>query len=274
MKKVIVPLDFSPIAINALRFADRLAIDINAELIVMNVYDGGISNYDAGWPIDEPFSSVVPLLQQKLDTIIKEKCRSLNVKTILKDGDVKTTILDTVAETKADIVVMGTYGAGLVKKVLYGTNTAYTIANSKVPVIAVPEKYDYRSIDKIIYSTDLGNLEPELKKVNQTALLLMTSIEAIHFRYDTEDIQENKAKFDEVVNNNDVRRIKLVQKILPNKEALVSLLKEYVEDFSNAALVMFQEDRGKFEQLFTDSRTAAIADKLNIPLIAMGKLNA
>jgi nucleotide-binding universal stress UspA family protein len=273
MKKILVPVDFSTNANNALKYADRLASDINAELIVMNIYDGGISNYEAGWPIEELFENVKSLLEDKTNAVIKENCNSLNISTIVKEGNVKDTILDSITELDADFVVMGTHGASLIKKVLFGSNTAHIITHSEAPVLAIPEDYDYMPIQRIVYASDFNNLEAELEMLSRAAELLNTSIETLHLRYETETTTGIEDTFNQIVAENNFKNVTLVQQVFYLENTLANAIKEYAESQKNIVLAMFTQDRNIFESLLLGSKTEYLTYKLHIPLLAMNKEN-
>ena len=61
----------------------------------------------------------------------------MDVEFVERVGDVAPAILDTVAKKKADIIVMGSRGAGGIKGVLLGSVSQKVLAGTKVPVTIV-----------------------------------------------------------------------------------------------------------------------------------------
>ena len=274
MSKILVPLDFSPNAINALKYADQLASATSANLIVMNIYDGGISNYEAGWPVEELFENVIELIKEKTNAVMKENCTSANISTVFKNGNIKDIIIETIEQLEADFVIMGTHGASLIAKVLFGSNTAYTITHSKVPVMAIPGDYAYTPIGKIVYASDFNNIETELRLLNKVSESLNhIPLETLHLRYETEEVGEQKSIFEEIIQANNYANNHLVQDTFDLDNTLANAIKEYAEAQQNIILAMFAEDRNIFQSLFLGSKTEYLTYKLNVPLLAMNKAN-
>ena len=274
MSNILVPLDFSPNAINALKYADNLAKSIDANLIVLNIYDGGISNYEAGWPIEELFDNVVKMIQEKTNAIIKENCSSTNISTVFKNGNVKDLILESIDLLGANFVVMGTHGASSITKVSFGSNTARTIAHSKVPVLAIPGDFSFTPLQKIVYASDFNNLNAELKLLNKVSEQLKNiPIETLHLRYETESAENISEDFQKVIAENNYQNIQLQQETFDLDNTLANAIREYAEAQQNIILAMFAEDRNIFQSLFLGSKTEYLTYKLNVPLLAMNKAN-
>src|SRR6185503_6938352 len=73
-------------------------------------------------------------------------------------------ILDVAKSIKADLIVTGTHGVSGTEK-LFGSNTSNLISKSNIPVMAIPKGYRYKTIDKIIYASDLRNTLAELRTI-------------------------------------------------------------------------------------------------------------
>ncbi len=55
---------------------------------------------------------------------------------------------------KADLIVMGTKGASGFKEVFLGSNAAAVIKDSEIPVLAVPNNFDYKPLKDIVLAVD------------------------------------------------------------------------------------------------------------------------
>jgi len=90
----------------------------------------------------------------------------LNCKKSIAQGSLVPEMSKIIAEERPDLIVMGTKGASGLKRVLIGSNTVKVIANTKVPVLVIPEKAKFESFLKkgkgrIVLATDLDELENE-----------------------------------------------------------------------------------------------------------------
>jgi nucleotide-binding universal stress UspA family protein len=132
MKRILFPTDFSETSKNAFVYAMHLAQSLEAELIVLHVYDlpnlnvGRMANsmqmvYDS---IElenfENLKDEIPLLRQIAE---ENGLGELKISTILKKGDLVWAVRDTIKNEKIDILVMGTKGASGLKEVFLGSNT-------------------------------------------------------------------------------------------------------------------------------------------------------
>ena len=112
-KKILVPLDGSPIAEAVLPHAETLAKSENAELIILRVPVIPAAKYLA---IDPMVASTVrkdirdeaeKYVNEKVDTLKKDQVK---VSGLTREGPVPDVILDTADETHADMIAMSTHG--------------------------------------------------------------------------------------------------------------------------------------------------------------------
>lgn len=271
MQKILVPIDFSPNSINALKYADALAQRIEATLVLLHVYTGNISNYDAGWPIDEPFAAVKKDFENDMELIIKDCCH-VNATYILKEGDAIKEIINTARDSKSDLIVMGTHGATGLTRVFFGSNTAHVFSHSPIPVLAIPQNFAYDAIHKIIYATDLRNFEYEIKVVQAFSGSLGAKIEALHLNYESQNTLIEIERFDSLRHNSLYKNITFTQKNIPMESTLIDYLRTYINSEKNTILAMFTQDKTWLDRVFMNSITEDMAFDLQIPLLAMKKL--
>lgn len=271
MKTILVPIDFSENSINALKYADTLALKLNASIVVLNIYTGDITNYDAGWPMEESFKNVKGIIEKEIQGIIEKHCKS-STKILVREGKVVSEIADSVKETKADLIVMGTHGATGLKRVFLGSNTANLISHSDTPILAIPENYYFSNIQKIIYATDMSHISSELKIISSIADDLNAAVEVLHLKYESEKDQAAEQKFNQALSSISYPKVEFVQEIIPIEETLSDALKNYVQNKKNTALAMFTEDKLWIDRIMLNSITDDMAYDLKLPLLAMRKL--
>ena len=155
MKKILTLLDFSDTSINALKFAAELSVRTSAHLLIINIAQKGDDEAEARKMLD--------FLESELK---KASGPGLNSKSSIALGSLVPAMSKIIAEERPDLIVMGTKGASGLKRVLIGSNTVKVIANTKVPVLVIPEKAKFESFLKkgrgrIVLATDLDELENE-----------------------------------------------------------------------------------------------------------------
>lgn len=163
MKTIIVPVDFSPVSINAANFATDMATALKADIILMNIYN-----------IPVAYAGDVPLMVVSLDVMRNDSERKLNK---LKEAlvrisgekvkiDIISVLGNTVDElekicgqTKPFAVVMGTKGKSNLEKLVFGSTSLSAIRHLTWPVICVPPGKEYgKGIKKIGYACDFRDV--------------------------------------------------------------------------------------------------------------------
>lgn len=148
MKKILVPIDFSPNSKNALRIAAEIALTNNAslELLHTNVaaaYAVPLSEFvsPSQYAEDEEYDeTAIGMLERvKNELLGKPEYASLKVDTRVEEGYLYSCVRNVAVEDGVDLVVMGTRGASGVNEFLVGSNTEKVIRVAPCPVLAVPE---------------------------------------------------------------------------------------------------------------------------------------
>ena len=169
MKTILAPVDFSHASTNALLFAAEMAKRASARLLVLNILQHGENEEDA----KNLLKSVEADLQKTFGS-------DLVCETSAAHGHLITTLKKIVAVEKPDLIVMGTKGASGLKKLLMGSNTVNVIANTKTPVLVIPEVARFDTFlnggkNKVVLATDLDTLDHEgaLDILKEIALLII-----------------------------------------------------------------------------------------------------
>ena len=70
-------------------------------------------------------------------------------------GDVIQVIKDIAADNETLLIVMGMQGAGMLARLILGSNSIRMIKNTKHPLLLIPPKHKYTGLKKIAFATDL-----------------------------------------------------------------------------------------------------------------------
>jgi len=164
MKKILVPIDFSPNSKNALRIAAEIARTYNAslELLHTNVaaaYAVPLSEYvsPSQYAEDEEYDeTAMGLLERVKKELLKDPANaSLKVDTRVEEGYLFSCVRNVAEEDGVDLVVMGTKGASGVSEFLVGSNTEKVIRVAPCPVLAVPEHTKTFSLKTVLLPSTL-----------------------------------------------------------------------------------------------------------------------
>jgi len=169
MTTILTLVDFSGAAANAVSFAAELSKRSSARLIIVNILQNSAGE-----------DATMNKLKSMESDLKKKFGPDLTCESFLAHGDFITTLKKIITVQHPDIIVMGTKGASGLKKILIGSNTVNVIANTKVPVLVIPEvaRFDNffnKGKNGIVLATDLDLLEngDALDIVKQIALLVV-----------------------------------------------------------------------------------------------------
>jgi nucleotide-binding universal stress UspA family protein len=139
-KKILVPLDGSPLAEAVLPHAQALAKSENAEIVLLRVAvtpDPNLFHRDAA----EGRQITDAIEEEALDymetEIAKLRRKGAKVKGITRDGAIPDTILEVAEETHADMIAMSTHGRTGVQRWLLGSVADQIVHNSHIPVMLI-----------------------------------------------------------------------------------------------------------------------------------------
>ena len=198
MKTIIVPTDFSPIATNAMNFAADMAVNINASLLLLHVYQVPVSMTDV--PIvlvsaDELKKESETKLQEIKNALTHITSGKIKVYTEATMGDVSDELEDVCKQTQPFAVIMGTRGTSGIERALFGSTTLTAIRHLKWPVIVVPPGKEYGSgikkigfacdFDKVIESTPIQFIKNMVKEFGAELHVLNVDHEGRHFKPET-----------------------------------------------------------------------------------------
>ena len=145
MKRILVPIDFSPTSVNSLKYAQHLSESVGMSLSLLHCYpvreysrpyDFGKKGYRTG--IRE---MLIDFYKTHLNKDIKA------VRLLIKKGS----LLDTVAliSSQYDIIVLGSKNFGSRLQRWMGCRSSYIASTAKCPVIIKPSSVDYHKWNKI-----------------------------------------------------------------------------------------------------------------------------
>ncbi|BCB97100.1 universal stress protein [Dissulfurispira thermophila] len=138
MQKILVAHDGSKSSDKALKKAVELAINFNASLTVLAVipelYLTELTDIDRN-RIFEALSRETTEAMEKIRKSLSGK--SIEVKTLIRQGDPAEKILETAQKMKADLIVTGSHGRHGTKKFLLGSVSSKIVDYSKCPVLVV-----------------------------------------------------------------------------------------------------------------------------------------
>jgi len=153
MKKILVGMDFSQGALNALEYSIEVAKNTQAEIILVWIEPNTNDKVLPGEKNEIRYDAKLEL--QKIIDEHKEKHEGLKIQFKQKRGRVFLEIASLAKSTMADLVIIGTHGIGGFEEFWVGSNAFKIISYCPCPVISV--RTDFKKggeIKKIILPID------------------------------------------------------------------------------------------------------------------------
>jgi len=131
---IVVPVDFEPASIQALKIAEQIAEPLGAEVILLHVCQPPMISYPEVSPV------MVSGLHKDLLAAGKRALDELAAKaggrrTLLREGDAGVEIVRAVDQLRPTLVVMGTHGRTGLRRLLIGSVAEHVIQHCPVPVL-------------------------------------------------------------------------------------------------------------------------------------------
>ncbi|WP_025740836.1 universal stress protein [Aquimarina pacifica] len=160
MKRILVPIDFSDNALNALEYARVLFNNEECAFFLLNVYVSNRSVMLSEEYNDTILGEMSDESEEELDIFLKKIIKNNDqLKHEFRTISVPDTLLKAInsvsVSKKIDYIVMGTKGAKGAKEIFLGSNTVKVINGiNKCPVIVVPQNYVPKTPSIVAFSTN------------------------------------------------------------------------------------------------------------------------
>ncbi|GAA4321866.1 universal stress protein [Flaviaesturariibacter amylovorans] len=276
MNTILVPTDFSLNADKAFDYALQIARRVAGEVIVLHVCALPLPEYATEPEGMREYNRLRAVeLQLRLDQYRQRVAPDewVRVRTLLVDGDTVDAIVKKAGQYSADLIVMGTRGAGIIKALLVGSHTAAVMAATDIPVIAVPDQYTGGLPDHILLAIAQEERESVLAPLFRLRALFGAGIRTITFSENDESAEELLEHTRTV--RTATRKWKEAFSLpeLPGDhivgEDFFAAIDEYVDLERINLLAMVTHRRGGLQGLFQSSLTRKMAYHTHVPLISL-----
>jgi nucleotide-binding universal stress UspA family protein len=271
MVNILVPTDFSQLSKSALKYAIKIANKLGGNITVLHVMTMTralrISMRDK---ILSPDQDLMESAGAELERMIRTLSEQYKSHTPIKYHVVRgayfpSTLLREARRLRSGLVVMGTRGATGITRTFLGSNTNSVIEVSHVPVLAVPEKADFKGFRNVVYASDLRNLEDELSILVRYIEKFGSTIHLLHIVPPGEQVESVESRIETVLQRFAYKNIITLVLVDPDVNSAVD---QYVEVSKADVLAMFTHEISFFEKVFDTSMTRKMAFHSRVPLLA------
>ena len=277
MKRILVPTDFSSTAERALRFALDIASKSKGTVILYHVYTP-VENTS----IDMEKTRKLENTQTETNLVkrlqrFKKKVMAngmdVPVSTVVGRSPIINNILGFAEDNHIDLIVMGTQGASGLKKIIVGSVAARIIEKSDIPVLLVPEKFEWKEPEQIVFATNYQKTDKQaLSLVLALAKYYNATVTVTHLinAYNIPEAEKEQTDFDTYAYtvqrefNNSKLKFQLV-KATSVTETMENLYKEVPYDM----VVMVRRKKTFMERYSMESFTKNMAYITNHPLLVV-----
>lgn len=159
IKRVLVPVDFSPPSNVAVNYGISLARQFRAKLTLLHVIESPAAlmyTFPAG--VDKIEKQNRERAERMMAALVApEDQDDLDLQTIVKAGEIEEEIQAAVLEQNTDFVVMGTHGRRLLGRWFIGSVTQNMLRHMAVPVITVCRASRPLAFKRILFATDFSD---------------------------------------------------------------------------------------------------------------------
>lgn len=273
MKTIIVPTDFSPTATNAINFAADMAVNINASLTLLHVYQVPVSMTDvpvvlvSSEELRKSSEEKLEILKQDLAHITSGK---IKIYTEVRPGDISDELEDVCKRIQPFAVIMGTKGTSGVERILFGSTTLTAIRHLKWPVIVVPPGKEYGTgikkigfacdFNKVVESTPIQFIKNMVKEFGAELHVLHVDHENKHFKPGTPE--------------ESLMLHTLLQDLNPDYHFIDNVdiedgINEFVETHNIDLLITIPRKHKLLDGLFKPSSTKQLVTKSHVPVMCV-----
>lgn len=156
MKTILVATDFSPAATNAANYAAEMALTINANILLLHVYQiyVGYLEIPVAVSLEDIRLGAEKQLKDLKEQLSKKTNNKLYIATEIRMGSFFGELKNACESVTPYTVVMGSQGTTATEHLFFGSNTVYAMKHLAWPLITVPDGLIFSSIKKIGLACD------------------------------------------------------------------------------------------------------------------------
>lgn len=278
MKTILFPTDFSANALHASEYAGMLAKSFDANVVLLNVHSiASISDFQLPNEVD----NMIKFNQKKSEDDLRDfavhfrqitHLAADRVSQIVEYGFANEKIIETAKTTKADMIVMGTKGAGNLLDKWLGTHSQAVMKEAKCPVWIIPKNAPINYPQNILYAADFKEDEVvATQKVLSFCTPLGAKCRVVHihdyFEINVGHGVEEMVKYleDEFENIDDVSFVNL------KRANIIEGLETYIKTHKPDVLAFAISEKSFFERLFDTSVTNHFVQGSHLPMLIFKK---
>ena len=143
IQKVLIAMDYDETSQKVAEVGFSMAKAMNAEIILLHVISEQPIYYSTYTYMRELRVDILGDLKKSTQIFLDKTKKYLgdeSIKTILKEGAIAETILETAKELKVDVIVMGSHSRKWLENIIMGSEAENVLKKTILPLFIVPTK--------------------------------------------------------------------------------------------------------------------------------------
>lgn len=276
MRKILIPTDFSEIAMNAILYGiDLFKYDIS-EFFILHAYQDEIYDNEVSLTRESLERTKATVSKRSLEqlqkiqkTITKISPNPRHTYNIISSDNLLLDETDKIVDDEnIDIIVMGTRGKTNNKKITFGSHTLQVLKYVQCPVLVIPENYKYTKPRHVLFPTDylIPYKRRELK-------LLCEMVSPYRAKIDMLYISKSDKLSMRQEDNRDFLKETLCKNVINflvvNSKDIVNTIYKYINENKIDMLVMVNTRHSFLENILFQSTIDEFTLNLDIPFLAL-----
>lgn len=272
MKKIIVATDFSESATNAVFYARDLAVVLDADLVLLHVYQQPVPVSEIPIVVDKEkeMSKAKDELSELRYKLSKKTDGAIDIHDMIPEGSFFPILEKLCAEVQPYLVVLGSQGSSSLDRLIMGGHTVHAMKHLQWPVLAVPVDAGFEGIHKIGLACDLHDVDTLIpaEKLNKLVCDLKAELHVLNTGkpdvYDPELLTGSE-------------KLTRISSVKPKFHFLTdNKVDEGIVDFANKIkidlLIVLPRKHGFIYQLLHKSHTKYMAMHSSVPVLALHQI--
>lgn len=272
MINFLVPTDFSNLSLVAIEYAVKMSNRVKGTVTLLHVMDKVVKPTRAS--LQEEAKAIgreaSALAKQRFVPVVEEAERFNDtgnpiIVKIRRGRSFSNTVRLFAKRNKISMIVMGTKGASGLTRLVLGSNTVSVMEMSKIPVLAVPARAQFKNFKNIVYAADLKYLQEEVDVMRPYLKLLDATLHVVHVCDKAKDCDQVQGDVKNILKQVDYRKSTVTIKTGKPIDKVINL---HVRELKADLVTMFTHKRTAYENLFHRSMTKKMAFQSHVPLLA------
>ncbi|WP_290797046.1 universal stress protein [Flavihumibacter sp. UBA7668] len=278
LKRILVPTDYSPTSERAFKFALELAARNSGTVLLYHVYErleaGYIDNETKRTAYNNQMETDLVKHLNRLNAKYKADYPGVIVSTILGYTPIIDNILGFAEHNGIDIIIMGTQGASGLKKTLVGTIASRVVEKADLPVLLIPEFYEWKQPEKLVLATDYQPADkialPILTRMAEIFTTTVTVVRLVsgHMTKDDADLERERFEQYTTLLKQEFKTNSLSFQLIATS-SIVDALEHLDEEIQYDLLAMVRRKKNFLQRFFFESFTRNMAYLTRHPFLVV-----